>query len=205
MVRWLPTVEQLRRLQPEDLELLALRVAEARALRAGAPEGGALAGAPPARAAPAPARAPPPVRAQWKAPPEGLLPPRPGAQATVKAPPTREPVPREEPGEYWLTCLPPWRVPPSGIRPAPPWSQQQQRELAEMEAQIAMLEDQMPPANTILRELIRAYRERGAIMVAPEEVEEMRADIAVLDWSTSWPSRCSTWTSHHCPRGLTSM
>ena len=180
MVRWLPTVEQLRRLQPEDLELLALRVAEARALRAGAPDGGALAGAPPARAAPAPATAPPRAGVLWKAPPEGLLPPRPGAQATVKAPPTREPVPREEPGGFWLTCLPPWRGPPCGIRPAPPWSQQQQREIAEMEAQIAVLEDQMQLANTILREQIRAYRERGAVMV-PGEVGEMRADIALLE------------------------
>ena len=50
-----------------------------------------------------------------------------------------------------------------------------------MEAQIAMLEDQMQLANTILREHIRAYRERGAVMVAPGEVGEMRADIALLE------------------------
>ena len=44
-----------------------------------------------------------------------------------------------------------------------------------------MLEDQMQLANTILREQIRAYRERGAVMVAPGEVDEMRADIALLE------------------------
>ena len=65
-------------------------------------------------------------------------------------------------------------------------------------AQIAMLEDQMPPANTILREQIRAYRERGAIMVAPEEVEEMRADIALLEHQMAA-------TMIHCARGLTSI
>ena len=50
-----------------------------------------------------------------------------------------------------------------------------------MEAQIAMLENQMQLANTILKEQTRAYRERGAIMVAPEEVEDMRTDIALLE------------------------
>ena len=44
-----------------------------------------------------------------------------------------------------------------------------------------MLEDNMLLANTILREQIRAHRERGAVMVAPGEVDEMRADIALLE------------------------
>ena len=50
-----------------------------------------------------------------------------------------------------------------------------------MEAQTVVLEDQMQLANTILREQIRAHRERGAVMVAPGEVDEMRADIALSE------------------------